>query len=86
MQFYFKSFHFLVCWFITALISLSVVLEVVHSGYLGSFIQTRDSVKGSGCCGDGHQIPQSLYDQLRQGEKMIAVLFQGCIEAKQSDT
>ena len=44
------------------------VLEVVHSGYVGIFVQTWDSVEGSRCRGDGHQIPKSIDDQSNQGE------------------
>lgn len=44
------------------------VFEVVHSGYMGIFVQTWDSVEGSRCRGDGHQIPKSIDDQSSQGE------------------
>lgn len=45
-----------------------LVFKVIHSDYLGKFVQTRNPVTRGGCCADGCQIPQSLYDQLRQGE------------------
>lgn len=54
---------------------------------MGSFVQTRDSVEGRGCHGDGHQIPQSVYDQPCQGETVMSVLpFLGCVEAQQGVT
>lgn len=66
---------------------LTTVFKVVHSGYLGSFVQAWDSFEGRRCCGDGHQIPQSVYDQPSQGETVMSVLpLIRCIEAKQGVT
>lgn len=45
-----------------------LVFKVIHSDYLGKFVQARNPVTRGGRCADGRQIPQSLYDQLRQGE------------------
>lgn len=45
-----------------------VVFKVIHSDYLGKFVQTRNPVPRGGCRADGHQIPQSLHDQLCQSE------------------
>lgn len=52
----------------------SAVSKVVHSGYLGMFVQARDSVEGSGCRGDGYQIPPSVHDQPGQSETVMLVL------------
>lgn len=38
------------------------------------FVQARDSVEGSGCRGDGCQIPPSVHDQPGQSETVMLVL------------
>lgn len=51
-----------------------LVFKVIHSDYLGKFVQTRNPVTRGGCGADGCQIPQSLYDQLCQSETGILPL------------